>query len=93
MMRRPDRDRFRAAHVGFIFQMFNLIPYLPLLDNVLLPLECPCERRMNLEARRLQPRTEARRLLGALGREDAVALARPVLESRYAVFLSGNGQD
>ena len=22
------RDRFRAAHVGYVFQMFNLIPYL-----------------------------------------------------------------
>jgi putative ABC transport system ATP-binding protein len=25
---RLERGRFRADHVGFIFQMFNLIPYL-----------------------------------------------------------------
>jgi putative ABC transport system ATP-binding protein len=31
------RDAFRADHVGFIFQQFNLIPYLSVLDNVLLP--------------------------------------------------------
>lgn len=31
------RDAFRADHIGFIFQQFNLIPYLPVLDNVLLP--------------------------------------------------------
>lgn len=31
------RDRLRADHVGFIFQQFNLIPYLSVLDNVLLP--------------------------------------------------------
>jgi putative ABC transport system ATP-binding protein len=31
------RDRFRADHIGFIFQMFNLIPYLSVVENVTLP--------------------------------------------------------
>ncbi len=31
------RDRFRADHIGFIFQQFNLVPYLDLVDNVVLP--------------------------------------------------------
>ena len=30
------RDRFRAAHIGFVFQQLNLIPYLSVLDNILL---------------------------------------------------------
>jgi putative ABC transport system ATP-binding protein len=31
------RDRSRVAHVGYIFQQFNLLPYLSVRDNVLLP--------------------------------------------------------
>src|SRR5581483_9925666 len=33
------RDRLRGDHLGFIFQMFNLIPYLTVRANVLLPLQ------------------------------------------------------
>nr|VFJ74235.1 MAG: putative ABC transport system ATP-binding protein [Candidatus Kentron sp. FW] len=31
------RDRFRVDHLGVIFQQFNLLPYLSLLENVQLP--------------------------------------------------------
>ena len=39
------RDRFRAEHIGVIFQMFNLLPYGSVIDNVLLPLSFAKERR------------------------------------------------
>ena len=31
------RDRFRVDHLGFLFQQFNLVPYLSVRENVLLP--------------------------------------------------------
>ncbi|MFZ3323052.1 MAG: ABC transporter ATP-binding protein [Usitatibacter sp.] len=37
------RDAFRVDHIGFIFQQFNLIPYLSVIENVLLP--CRFSRR------------------------------------------------
>jgi putative ABC transport system ATP-binding protein len=34
-----DRTLFRRDHLGFVFQFFNLIPTLTVLENVLLPAE------------------------------------------------------
>jgi putative ABC transport system ATP-binding protein len=32
-----QRARFRARRIGFVFQQFHLVPYLSVLDNVLVP--------------------------------------------------------
>ena len=32
----PKRAQFRASHIGFVFQMFHLVHYLSVMDNVLL---------------------------------------------------------
>jgi putative ABC transport system ATP-binding protein len=34
-----ERTLFRRQHIGFVFQFFNLIPTLNVLENILLPLE------------------------------------------------------
>ena len=56
------RDRFRAEHLGFVFQLFNLIPYLSALDNILLPCRFSPKRRRAAEATGASLRDEARRL-------------------------------
>lgn len=57
------RNHFRVDHAGFIFQQFNLIPYLSVLDNVLLPCRFSAERTRRTGN---SPPDEARRLLAAL---------------------------
>jgi len=47
------RARVRNAHVGFVFQSFQLIPTLTALENVMVPLELRGERDIEPEARRL----------------------------------------
>ena len=42
------RDAFRAVHIGYIFQMFNLIPYLSVLENIALPCRMTRARRERL---------------------------------------------
>ena len=63
------QDRFRVDHIGFIFQQFNLIPYLSVLDNVLLPCRFSPRRaaRATADGRSLQ--IEAERLLAELDLE------------------------
>ncbi|MCG5261777.1 ABC transporter ATP-binding protein [Cupriavidus gilardii] len=39
------RDRFRADHIGIIFQQLNLLPYLSVLENVLLPCRFSASRK------------------------------------------------
>ncbi|MGB2044585.1 MAG: ABC transporter ATP-binding protein [Porticoccaceae bacterium] len=34
LMNARQRDRFRANHIGYIFQQFNLVPYLDAIDNI-----------------------------------------------------------
>ena len=62
-LRAGARDRFRAEHIGVIFQQFNLLPYARVADNILLPLRFAPERR----ARAGDAMAEAERLCAALG--------------------------
>ncbi len=67
------RDARRADHVGVIFQQFNLLPYLSVLDNVLLPCRFSSARAARCEA---GPAAAARRLLQQVALPEA-AWGRP----------------
>lgn len=43
-----ERDSFRSEHMGYIFQNFNLIPYLSVQENIELPLHLSPARRARL---------------------------------------------
>ena len=47
-MRSAQRDAFRAEHVGYVFQQFNLIPYLSAYDNIALPCRLDARRHARL---------------------------------------------
>jgi putative ABC transport system ATP-binding protein len=76
------RDHFRADHIGYIFQMFNLIPYLSVVDNVMLPCRFSARRRANALHRGKGLEAEARRLLQHLDMDH------PDLHRRAVTTLS-----
>ncbi|SMF11150.1 ABC transporter ATP-binding protein [Pseudobacteriovorax antillogorgiicola] len=85
-----QRDKFRGSHLGYIFQMFNLIPYLNVEENILLPLKmnrskreaCPEPERelsellseLRIEALRKQPVHSL-----SIGQQQRVAAARSLM--------------
>jgi putative ABC transport system ATP-binding protein len=74
--------RFRARHVGIVFQFFNLLDDLTVLDNVLLPAQLA-------GASRRQARTRAGELLDRMGlgthREDYPARLSGGQRQRVAI--------
>lgn len=71
-----ERDRFRADHIGFVFQLFNLIPYLSVVENVCLPCGFSARRRERAILASGSVEAEAVRLLGHLDMADAALLNR-----------------
>lgn len=96
------RDRFRADHIGFVFQQFNLLPYLSVLENVLLSCRFSHVRRNRLSQRQTGAEEEACRLLSRLevpealwhsginqlsiGQQQRVAVARAMIGSPSVII-------
>ena len=73
------RDAFRADHLGYIFQQFNLLPYLSVLDNVLLPCRFSSLRRERATKRSGSMQADAGSLLARIGLAEGL-WRRPAAE-------------
>jgi putative ABC transport system ATP-binding protein len=84
--------RLRRAHIGFVFQFFNLLPMLSAEDNVLLPLsiagEAPDAEWLDdlLEQTGLSDRREHRPSELSGGQQQRVALARALVTRPTILF-------
>lgn len=59
-----ERDSFRGEQMGYLFQLFNLLPWLSVLENVTLPCQLHPARRARLNGE--TPAVAARRLIDRL---------------------------
>lgn len=92
----------RNAHVGFVFQNFQLIPTLTALENVLVPLElrgengCEAEGRALLERVGLGDRRDHYPVQLSGGEQQRIALARAFINRPKILFCdepTGNLDD
>jgi putative ABC transport system ATP-binding protein len=67
-MGQKERTQFRGESIGYVFQMFNLLPALSAVENVSIPLLINGASRKNAEARA----TEALEAVGLGTRRDAL---------------------
>ncbi len=67
-----QRDSFRADHLGYIFQQFNLLPYLSVRDNVLLPCRFSKRRARQAQASCGSATRQAEQLLAHMGLPQAL---------------------
>ena len=88
-MSRWQRDTFRANHIGYVFQQFNLIAYLSAIDNLQLVQQFSLSKKITIS------KTTPQDLLGALnitesdwykptgtlsiGQQQRVAIARALI--------------
>ncbi len=91
MMSSRQRGRLRADTIGFVFQMFYLVPYLSALENVLVPtLARPGTGRQDamalLTRLQLADRLDHRPAELSTGERQRVALARALLNSPQIIL-------
>ena len=66
-----QRDRYRADNIGYIFQQFNLLPYLSALDNALLACQFSKKRRQRIAEQGSSAEATAHEMLQRLGLNSA----------------------
>ncbi len=88
-MNSRQRDRFRANNIGYVFQQFNLIPYLNALDNIRLARQFASRKKAGANDNEIKAllsalnlsekdwRLPARNL--SIGQQQRVAIARALI--------------
>ncbi len=71
-LKQAERDQFRADHFGIIFQQFNLIPYLSVVENITLPLSFSKYKQRRTELLDNSAKQHAISLLDALGIDETL---------------------
>jgi len=79
-LKQSRRDQFRADHIGFVFQLFNLIPYLSVIENITLACAFSSRRKEKALSKSRTLEDEAHRLLSHLQLQDRCLLNKPVSE-------------
>lgn len=75
-LKQNQRDKFRADHIGYIFQQFNLLPYLSVIENVMLPCHFSKIRKAHVGG---EMKETAIHLLNRLHLDNAL-LNKPIIE-------------
>jgi putative ABC transport system ATP-binding protein len=75
-----DSDRFRAEHIGLVFQQFNLLPFLSVTENVTLPCRFSKKRRRRAEQSGRTVIEEGRRLLSAMQLPESLFTSRSSMQ-------------
>jgi putative ABC transport system ATP-binding protein len=71
-LRGAARDRFRVDHVGYVFQQFNLLPYLSVIDNVLAPCRFSARRSAAAATQSGSIQADAQKWLDGMGLERSL---------------------
>ncbi len=72
-------DKHRADNIGIIFQLFNLVPYISVIDNVMLPLAFSKSRNNRAGKTNFEAKESALEMLTALGLLGSyIAKKRPI---------------
>ena len=77
-LRGAQKDQFRVDRIGLVFQQFNLLPFLSVCDNVMLPCKFSKQRRKRACEEGLSLKEEIDRLLNAMQLPLAEIRNRPV---------------
>ncbi|RAO99148.1 macrolide ABC transporter ATP-binding protein [Petrotoga sp. 9PW.55.5.1] len=93
-LKEEERTSFRARNMGFVFQFFNLVPVLNVMENVQLPLLILGEKTKNAKAKTLEVLKEIKMENKAYrfpyelsgGEQQRVAIARAIIHSPEVIW-------